>query len=472
MNVRLDDDEQDAAVDRMPTTNENKREPSAIDRWLHPYSGAQPVVPNSDYSAVVRRGLCLLLFGFGGFLLWAALAPLDEGVPAAAVLTVESQRKRVEHLTGGIVENILVTEGQRVRAGDELVRLNGVQSQASFNSVSTQTRVAGATLARLVAERDGMDAPVFPPELLDDPSSEVRAAVRAQRDLFASRRGALQGELRILRESVQGLQQQLTSLAGLQEGRESQIRLISEQLRNFEELSRKGFVSQNQLLELRRQFAEAQSHQGEDLAAIGATRARMNELRLQEQQRLMDYRREVETQLAEALREQSLQAERLAAVRDTHERMVIRAPVSGIVVDVAVNTEGGVVKPGDRLMDIVPDEEDLVVQARLAPQYIDRVRPGLEADIHFDAYVSMMNRPRLPGRIDVVSADVITDPRSGVPYYRVLVRIDPAQAERIKELKLFAGMTATVMIKTGERSLLTYLLRPLLQRFSTAMIEA
>jgi epimerase transport system membrane fusion protein len=163
--------------------------------------------------------------------------------------------------------------------------------------------------------------------------------------------------------------------------------------------------------------------------------------------------------------------ERLAAQRDTFERLVLRAPVNGTVVDLAVHTVGGVVQPGARIMDIVPDADELLIEARVSPQYIDRLAPGLPADVHFDAYGSRADRPVVNGQVAVVSADALTDPRTGAPYYVMRVRVGADEARKLGSLQLQPGMVSTVMVKTGERTLMTYLIRPLLRRFSTALAE-
>ena len=432
---------------------------------------AAPRLPDADPGAPIRQAKWLIVVGLGSFLLWAGLAPLDEGVPTHAQVSVEHKRQRVEHLTGGLVEQILVREGQPVQAGEDLVILNEVQSRAALDAARSQWLLATVTVARLQAEREGAQTVPFPDALAHDPDPQVQAALRAQRELFVSNRRALEGELRIVRESIKGLQAQLDSLVQLAQGRQKQVRLFQDQFGRFEDLQRKGFVSQNQLLEIERQLSEVQSKQAEDLASLAATRARLAEFELREQQIDHDYRRAVEAALSEAQREQAVQTERVRSLSDSFERLVIRAPVSGTVVDVAVNTVGGVVKPGDRLLDIVPADEALVIEAQLAPQFIDRVRPQLPADVHFDAYVSMARRPMVSGVVETVSADVITDPRTGTPYYTVTVRILPGELERLGQVTLFPGMQCSVTIKTGERTLLTYLLRPLLTRASGALLE-
>ncbi len=434
---------------------------------------APPVLPDANYARVVRSGLAVLLVGFGGFLAWAIFAPMDEGVPGPGVIAVESKRKRIDHLYGGIVDKILVREGQRVREGDTLLVLNDAQAKASLNSAESQWRVAAITAARLQAERSGVTVIRYPDTLSEKVAdAELGALMRAQEELFRSRRAALQGELAILRESVAGLESQLRSLDELVAGRTQQIKLFTEQLTAFQKLFKQNFVSRVQLIEIERQLAEVQTKQSEDLANIAAVKARLSEFRMRGAQREVEFRREVETQLADVQKDAAVARERLAAAKDVHERLVMRAPASGAVVDLALFTAGGVVKAGDKLMEIVPDGDELVVEGQIAPQYIDRVRVGLPADVHFDAYVNQVKQPVITGKVKTLSADALTDPRSGAQYYTIRVAVPGVELRKLGAFAIQPGMQTTVMVKTGERSMMAYLLRPLLRRFTTAFTES
>lgn len=434
--------------------------------------GATDALPNANYAATVRSGWWLLVIGFGGFLAWAALAPLDEGIPAQGVVASESKRKRVDHLTGGIVAKLLVREGARVKTGDDLLLLDGVQAGAALNVALGQWQIATATAARLDAERKGLKTIAFPRELLAAArDAESVAAMSAQTELFRSRRTAIEGELNIIRESVGGLELQIRSLDQLKAGREKQIALFNEQLASFTRLNRDGFVSRNQLLDIERQLAEVQSKQSEDLSNIAGINARLVEFRMRVAQREREFRREVETQLADVQRDASTLAERLVALRDTNKRLAVQAPVDGVVVDLAFHTIGGIIKPGDRILDIVPEGDELIVEAQVAPQYIDRMHVGLPADVHFDAYMASADRPVITGNVTVVSADALTDTRTGAQYYAIRVSVPPDQVRKLGKLTLQPGMTSTVMVKTGERSLLVYLTRPFLRRFGSALSE-
>lgn len=428
--------------------------------------------PDTDYQREMRLGLWILVLGFGGFLLWAILAPLDGGVPAPGVVAVESTRKKVDHPGGGVIELILVREGQTVKEGDDLVVLNETQARAALNATLSQWRNAIATQARLEAERDGAVAIKFSKELIEAARQpEVASLMRAQESLFRSRRSALHGELQIISESVRGMDNQLRNLSASKTGREKQVALFNEQLDSFQRLKKEGFVSRNYLVEVERQLAEVQTRQSEDLAKIADVGTRHSEYRMRGAQREMEFRREVETLLSDVQRDAAILGEKLAAQRDTVERLAIKAPVSGIVVDLAFHTIGGVIRPGDRILDVVPQGEQLIVEAQVAPQYIDRVHAGLSADVHFDAYSSRVERPVMSGRVEVVSADALTEPRTGNTYYTMRVTVPAEEAKKLGDFKLLPGMQSTVMVKTGEASLLVYLLRPLMRRFATAMTE-
>lgn len=421
----------------------------------------------------IRIGVAIVVLAVGGFFLWAGFVPLDAGIPAHGRLVVESQRKRVEHLTGGIVGEILVKEGQRVRRGEELVLLDETQTRAALRAAEQQWWTSLAVEARLVAELSGAATPHFPDEIesrRNDPL--VRTIVAAQQEAFRTRRAAFDGETEILRSSRRGLEVQLRSLDALKRGRERQVKLLDEQVTAATALRDQGYVSRNQALEIERQLAEIQSRQGEDLASISATQTRLAELRLRESQHWVDTRRDLEASLVETRRDSALLAEKVAAIRDTYARLSIRAPVAGTVVDLAVTTVGGVVQAGDRIMEIVPDGDQLIVEARLDPRYVDRVRAGLSADLHFDAYMNLAMRPLATGQVKTVSADAMMDDRTGTPYYVLRVAIPLTERRRLGDVKLQPGMLCSVMVKTGEQTLLAYLTRPIVRRFFGTFSES
>lgn len=432
----------------------------------------QEIVPDANYGKAISRGLWLLLIGFGGFMAWAIFAPVDEGIPAPGVIAVESKRKRVDHLNGGKIDKLPVREGQKVTAGTPVIIFDDAQAKASLNAAESQWQVAAATLARLDAERAGAASVTFPNELataVED--ADLSALKRAQEALFRSRKSALQGELAIIKESVAGLELQARRLEELATNREKQITLFNEQLSAFRKLFLQNFVSRVQLIEIERQLAEVQTKQSEDLANFAGVKARLAEFRMRGAQRQIEYRKEVETQLADAQKETAVARERLVAAKDIFKNLVLRAPVTGTVVDLAFFTIGGVVKPGDRVLDIVPEGDELIVEAQVAPQYIDRVRTGLPADVHLDAYINQVKQSVVAGKVITVSADALTEARSGTQYYSIRVAVPGTELVKLGKFKVQPGMQTTVMVKTGERSMMTYLLRPLFRRFATALGE-
>lgn len=421
----------------------------------------------------IKNGWYIVLVGVVGFLLWASFAPLDEGIPATGVLASESSRKQVAHHEGGIIEQIVVKEGQSVKKGQVLLTLDETQSTSALKAAESQWWTALATEARLIAEAN-QQATLQVPDVLQTELSnpDVRSILDTQRDVLRTRRSAAAGEIRLIRESQRGLETQLNSLQTLKSSRERQVALFSDQMASARALHVQGYVSKNQTLEIERQLTEVQSRQSEDLANINGIQARLAELKMRESQFHVTQRREVEAELAEVRLELGALSERVAMLRDVNQRQVIRAPVSGTVVALAVTTIGGVIKPGDRVLDIVPDGDDLIVEARVEPRYVDRVRVGLPADLRFDAYLSSLRQPMVTGDVKVVSADAMHDERTGLAFYKIRVDIPSSERKRLNGLKLQPGMPCTVMIKTGERSLLAYLAQPLLRRFNGAMAES
>ena len=421
----------------------------------------------------IKTGWSIVLVGVVGFLLWASFAPLDEGIPATGVLASESSRKQVAHHAGGIIERIIVKEGQRVEKGQALLTLDETQSTSALKAAELQWWTALATEARLEAEMNQQTMLKIPEILRSEGSDpDVQAILETQRGVLQSRRSAAAGEIRLIRGSQRGLETQLDSLQTLKSSRERQVALFSDQMASANALHLQGYVSKNQTLEIERQLNEVQSRQSEDLANINGIQARLAELKMRESQFHINLRRETEAELADVRRELGALAERVAMLRDVNQRQVIRAPVSGTVVALAVTTVGGVIKPGDRVLDLVPDGDDLIVEARVEPRYVDRVRVGLPADLRFDAYLSSAQQPIVTGDVKVVSADAMHDERTGLAFYKIRVGIPSAERKRLNGLTMQPGMPCTVMIKTGERSLLAYLTQPLLRRFNGAMAES
>lgn len=430
---------------------------------------------NTDERSVVRFGMATLFFGFGGFLFWAALAPLDEGVPGTGVVSVDTKRKTIQHLRGGLIESIAVREGDRVKAGDVLLRLNDTDTRAQLDIVRGQYAVVKATEARLLAERDGKGILVFPTELVQAAVSDHRTAeaIGAQGQLFTARKSALLNELGTMDQGISGLEQQIVGLESVESGKKIQIDLILKELNSIRGLVEEGFVPRNKLYELERVLADITGTRGGDLAQIGRARASINELKLRKLQRVQDFRKEVETQMSEVQKEVGSQSDRLKSLNEEFERSVIKAPNDGSVVGLEVHTVGGVIRPGDRIMDIVPEGDVLIIEAQLPVNLIDKVSVGQLANLHLQIILGGGAQPTIEGRVTQVSADRVTDPRTGNPYYSARIQItEKGEAELLRyKIKAQPGMQADVVIVTGERTVLQYLMKPLMSRVSSGMKE-
>lgn len=455
-----------------------KSGPEDVDLVLAGEDARVSVLPgtvDTDERSIVRFGMLTLGIGFGGFLLWAGLAPLDEGVPGTGVVSVDSKRKTIQHLKGGIVEAIEVREGARVKAGDVLLRLNDKEIKAQLDIVRGQYWAVKATESRLQAERDGRSSVVFPTAMLEAAKTDLRAAeaMRAQTQLFAARRSALSSELGMMDESIAGLNEQIRGLQSVEVGKKTQIDLLEKEVKSLRGLVEEGFVPRNKLYELERALADLSGTRGNDLASVARAKAGISEIRLRKLQRQQDFRKEVEAQITDTQRDVGIQQDRLTALSDEFERTVIRAPNDGSVVGLEAHTLGGVIRPGDRIMDIVPEGDSLIVEAQLPVNLIDKVQVGQFANLHFQIVLAGGRQPAIQGKLVQVSADRLTEQRTGVPYYSARIQITPEGEAELFRNKITPqpGMQTDVVIITGERTVLQYLMRPLMSRLNTGMKE-
>lgn len=432
--------------------------------------------PRDEVTRWMRIGVALLVLGMGGFFVWAATAPLDEGVPVLGTITVEAKRKTVQHLTGGIVRKIHVTESQSVKEGDVLIELDDTQVRANFEFVRHTYLALLATEGRLLAEQRGASRIEFHPDLLNtDNTTQAQNYLAGQRQLFDTRRGALDGDIGILNETAAGQEESLKGLIAQLASRRSQSGLLQEQLGGTRDMVKEGYLPRNAQLEQERSAAELNVMISDLQANIQRIGKIVSELKLRVAQRRQEYLREVETQLADVRREVASNAERLTSAREDLRRTAIHAPTDGQVVGLSVYTVGGVIGPGQRLMDIVPVGETLVLQAKVPPQLIDSVHAGLKASINFHGFVS---QPYMTaeGEVLSVSADLITEvPMPGQPgmppHYLARVGVTPEGMKKLAGQNMQPGMSADVVINTGERTMLTYLLKPLLGRLAVSLKE-
>ena len=427
---------------------------------------------SADTSAVARTGLWVLGLGFGGFLLWAALAPLDEGVPTQGMVTLDTKRKTVQHLSGGIVKEVLVQEGQQVKEGQPLLRLDGAVAKANYEAVRQRYLGYRAMQSRLFAEQAGNDAIDFHPDVkaaMSDPL--IKQQVSTQQQLIQARRAALAADLQGIEESVQGLKEQLTSYQNILVQRRSQLALLNEELTNTRGMVKEGYAPRNRQLELERMVAESNAAIADLMGNSLRVNRQVAELTQRSLARKQEYRKEVESQLAEVTREVQSDAEKFVAVTADLDRMEIKAPATGQVVGLTVQTVGAVLQPGQKLLDVVPDSQTLLLEAHIPPHLIDKVQAGLSTDVRFNAFA---HSPQLvvEGKVLSVSGDLLSDPaQPQFSYFLARVQVTPDGMKTLGSRQMQPGMPAEIVIKTGERSMLTYLLHPLVKRMASSMKE-
>ena len=428
--------------------------------------------PNLDSNSIAKSGLWVLGISFGGFLLWASLAPLDEGVPTQGMVSLDTKRKTVQHLSGGILKDVLVQEGQFVKEGQVVLRLDGAAAKVNYESVRQRYLGFRAIQSRLIAEQSGKNIIDFHADVvsaLSDPL--INQQTITQQQLFNARKNALAADLQAFEENMQGVTSQLNAMKMVIPQRKSQLNSLLEELNNTKELVKEGYVARNRQLELERMVAEANASIAELSGNILKLTRQIAEIGQRSISRKQEYRKEIETLLAEVTREVQSDVEKYKAVTADLERIEIKAPVTGQVVGLAVQTVGAVLQPGQRLLDVVPENQQLLLEARIPPHLIDKVKPNLKADVRFSSFA---HSPQLvvEGIIISVSGDLLTDPQNPQSnYYLARVQLTNQGLESLGKRQMQPGMPAEIVIKTGERSLLTYLLHPLTKRIAASLKE-
>lgn len=426
------------------------------------------VLPLDDHRPA-RLGRWLVLAGFGGFLLWAALAPLDKGVAVSGSVVVAGHRQAVQHPTGGVVARLLVHDGEAVSAGQVLLTLDATRPRAERDTLRQQYRDAQAAAVRLAAETEGQAQLRFPPSLpADDPDMQASQALHQQ--LFASRREAQRLQQAALREGLAGARAHLAGLESAQRYRREQRQALLQQLQGLRGLAQEGYIPRNRLLENERLLAQLDGELGEAVGAIGHARQQVQELGWRERQQAEEYRRDLHQQQVENRLRLGELASRLASAEFELAHTEVRAPVAGTLVGLAVFTPGGVIAPGQQLMEVVPRDAPLLVDARAPVELVDRLRPGLPVELLFAAF-NQSSTPRVPGELVLVSADRLLDEQTREPYYQVRIRVSEDGARQLAGLDIRPGMPVQAFVRTGERSLLNYLLKPLADRLHLALSE-
>ncbi len=428
---------------------------------------------HSDTDKPIKLGFWVLVIGFGGFLLWSALAPLDEGVSAQGSVAIESKRKTIQHLNGGVVHQVLVHEGQLVKAGDVLVELDEGTSKANFESIRQNYMGQRAAEGRLLAEQQGLGQISFHPDLLNAKNDPlVMEHIQSQTQLFLNRRAAQAAEMQAADENISGLKAQYESVTLMLQNRKAQAELQSQQIASLKELSEAGYAPRNQVLQMEQAQSELRSTMADLQGNLNRVQRSMAEVEQRKLQRKNEYLKEVSQQLADVRREVEANQQKLKAVTEELARTQIKSPVDGQVVGLTLGSVGGVVSPGQRLMDVVPVGESLLIDAKIPPHIIDKVKAGEKVEVRFSTFA---NSPGLvlDASLLSLSSDVIAEqtPMGTQSYYLARVQITPEGIKTLGNRVIQPGMPAEVLIKTGERSLLTYLLHPLTKRIAASMKE-
>lgn len=409
-------------------------------------------------------------FGIGG---WAATTQLSGAVIGQGVVVVDSSVKKVQHATGGIVGELRVRDGDRVNAGDILIRLDETQTLANATIVTKSLDELLARQARLEAERDAADQIVFPKALIErtkDANSEAGRAIAAERTLFDLRREARSGQRAQLKERSTQLQDEIKGYLGQAEAKQKEVDLIHQELDGVRTLWQKNLVPITRLTALERDAARLEGERSQLAGMVAQAKGKIAEIELQIIQVDQDLRSEVGKDLIETRSKLSEMAERKTAAVDQLNRIDIRAPQSGRVHELSVHTVGGVISPGEQIMLIVPDADALAVEVKIATRDIDQVFVGQTATMRFAAF-NQKTTPEIEGDVSVVSADLIQDQRTGTSYYTVRVVLKPDELAKLGSAKLLPGMPVDVFIKTPGRTALSYLTKPLRDQAERAFKE-
>ena len=421
-----------------------------------------------------RLGLFLLLVGLAGFLLWAGFAPLDEGVPTEGVVNVESNHKVVQHLSGGIVKALAVKEGQEVKAGDVLLTLDDAVIKARHQEVKQHYMGLRAQESRLLAEKVGAKNIQFHEDLTNNKDDfYVQKHMMNQSQLLQARQNVLSAEIMAIQEAIQGQNAIIVGDEGVLTSYQSQLALLNEQLSGIKPLVKEGYAPRNQLNELEQKIAQNIGQVANTQANITRGKRTILELNQRMMVRQQTEKKEIDTEMAQVNLAVQSEADKFKALSEELGRISILAPASGQVIGLQIHTIGAVIQPGQKIMDIVPMGEPLILDAKIPPNLIDKVHAGQDADVRFSTFA---NTPQLlvEGKVKTISKDLITENAQNadrVSYYLAKVSITPEGMKVLGDRKLQPGMPVQVVIKTGERTLLTYLLHPLTKRIAASMKE-
>ncbi|EJL04875.1 type I secretion membrane fusion protein, HlyD family [Pseudomonas fluorescens Q2-87] len=431
----------------------------------------QEVTLTASLSRHLRWGAISLVVLLGGGLTWAVCTNLSGAVIATGVVAVEGSVKTIQHPTGGVVAELLVKEGQAVAAGDVLLRLDATLPAASQAIVSKSLNQAWARLARLEAERDNASEVAIPQELLTRMSvDEAKAVMAIEQQLFLDRRASREGQKKQLRERVQQLNETIAGHDIQQKTKQEEIELIDSEYQAVKKLFDKGMMTLDRVNALARGIARLRGERGQLMASIAEARGKIAETELQRLQVDQTFRSEVSQELRDLLARQGELIEREITASDQLKRVDIISPIAGRVQQLAVHTIGGVISPAEGLMQIVPADDELLVEAKISAQDIDQLTVGQSAILRLSAF-NRSTTPELTGTVVRLSADLIQDERTGIGFYRAGIKIPKSELAKLQGLALVPGMPVESMIQTGSRNVMSYLLKPISDHAQRAFRE-
>lgn len=427
----------------------------------------------ADDGPIRRIGYVMVILMFGFFGAWSVLAPLGSAALAPGSVTVEGYRKTVQHLEGGIVKAIHVRDGDTVSKGQVLMELEDTSSRAQLETLRGQLFSALAREARLTAERDGKSIVTYPGVLTDEHDDpRAQEAIRVQDQSFAVRHHSRDGEIEILKEQRRQLYAKIEGIKAQKASRNSLAGSFNKDLKDFRAMLEEGYVEKQTVTELERRLAQAQGDEGDFTANIATAQTQISEIALKILQIEKEFQREVIDELSKVQAELSELREKTQWLADTVTRTIIKAPESGMVLGLTVHTLGAVIAPGGHILDLVPQQENLIIEAQVSPNDIDRVHIGQTTGIRFSAFKSAQT-PKIEGRLIALSADRLTDEKNQVSYYLARVEVDKTGLDDLRQrgLILLPGMPAEVLINTGDRTFFEYLMQPLSNIFARSLIE-
>jgi len=415
-------------------------------------------------------GMLIVFATFGIFGIWAVFAPMDSSAIAPGVVVVKAYKKTVQHLDGGIVAKILTKDGAIVQEGQPLIILDDAQIKAQLEIAKGQNITLAAQVARLSAERDQSKKIDYPALLNEPDNARALEAKLAETNIFNSHKSSQEGQMGVLNQRISQISSKINGLQGQIASKKQLIGSYADEIKDLRELLAEGFADKQRLREIERNHAIQTGDIAQLESEMATNQMLISETRLQILQIQKQFQEEVASKLSEAQAQLNDAQQRVAASQDKLERVIIKAPASGMVLGLAAHTENGVITPGHPILDIVPQGAELIIEAQVSPMDIDRVTVGLQAEIRFSAF-KQSQTPKMEGKVISLSPDRITDERNGNAYYLAKVEVTPKSLKNLGDLQLLPGMPAEVLINTGERTLFRYLAQPASNFFARSFIE-